>query len=168
MRLGAAVGLNNDLKILRDEEEEAAEGSGRGGEEVAASAKLKFDYALSMCAVRWTAEIMAEKCCILCAGVIAAIYFKEDEEEGNSGNESQVVVKAKLCLVFFIMELVTDSFLVHILHNYMDVPMLSAVPRQRLLTAENLVVAMITGFVSITTTTCIGMASKVPVDLFGV
>ena len=89
--------------------------------------------------------------------MIAYLHFGED------ASWAVRLVMLSMCGIFFWMEMVTDGVLVHVLDEYMTVPMLSAVPRQPLFSKENLGLATITGLTVTALSSCIGMAAVVNV-----
>ena len=101
--------------------------------------KLEFEYRLALQALRWNAEIIGEKVSILTSGRIAYEFFP-------SSSMSELDL-ALLCGIFFVMEAVSDTLFVSVVH-FMGVPMLSAIPRRRFLSKEFLVVATMTAFMS--------------------
>ncbi len=109
------VGVVGDSEAddeVADAEAEAAEETRR---------REKIEDTLTLCAVRWTNEIVAEKVCIIVCAFVTAFFT-------DSLHSGWTIVQ--FTLVFLATELFADALLVYVLVKYFDVPILR-LPRDR-------------------------------------
>jgi hypothetical protein len=111
--------------------------------------------AMRLLANRWSAEIVAEKGCILVAALIAAMYFGDNVD----GSPPEL---ALVGAVFFGFEFLTDVLFVWIMDSFYGVPMLSAVPHEDLRSKENLASMGAMAFTFNAMAACIAMAASIP------
>jgi hypothetical protein len=156
------VSEERDHHGLEVESEVAEEGKAaddeEGGEEdeqaSEASVIAKQKHAFAMMAVRWHAEIVAEKGCILAAALIAYLYFADLVETDSTG---LILVGC----VFYAAEALCDLGFVFIMDKHMDVPMLSAVAYEPLLSKDSAVVDGMLAVVFVAMSGCIAMAASI-------
>jgi hypothetical protein len=103
---------------------------------------------------RWSAEIVAEKGCIICASIIAFMYFGSLVD----GEASDLI---SVGVVFFAFEFITDVIFVHVMDSYRDIPMLSAIPHEDLSSKHNVASMLAMAFAFNAMGACIGMAASV-------
>jgi hypothetical protein len=123
-------------------------------EEQRGDAESKKKHALAMMAVRWHAEIVAEKGCILAAALIAYLYFADLVE---SDGEGLFLIGA----VFYAAEALCDFIFVWVMDEHMEVPMLSAVAYEPLLSKDSMVSSVILALAFVAMSNCIAMAASV-------
>jgi hypothetical protein len=111
-------------------------------------------HALAMMAVRWHGEIVAEKGCILVAALIAYLYFADLVETDSTG---LVLVGC----VFYAAEALCDLGFVFIMDKHMDVPMLSAIAYEPLLSKDSVIGAVMLSFTFVAMSSCIAMAASI-------
>jgi len=70
--------------------------------------------ALALLAIRWHGEIVGEKSCLLCAGVIAVLHF--GDSVSVSGNEL-----IAMGVVFFVIEAIVDCVFVWLVDSRLQV-----------------------------------------------
>ncbi|GMH70081.1 hypothetical protein TrRE_jg12568 [Triparma retinervis] len=109
---------------------------------------------LAFLAIRFHTEIVAEKGCIVTACEIAFLFFR-DQVKTSSTNLILIGV------IFYALEMVTDCIFVWVMHNMLDVPILSAVPHSNLLSASNLRAQAVLSIMFVSMANCIEMASSV-------
>ncbi|GMI58813.1 hypothetical protein TeGR_g3686 [Tetraparma gracilis] len=128
---------------------------GRGGdEEQRGDAESKKKHALAMMAVRWHGEIVAEKGCILAAALIAYLYFADLVESDGQG---LVLIGS----VFYAAEALCDFIFVWVMDEHMEVPMLSAVAYEPLLSKDSMAGGIILALAFVAMSSCIAMAASV-------
>ncbi|GMI38509.1 hypothetical protein TeGR_g6714 [Tetraparma gracilis] len=139
----------------RQDGQQVGASKGRGGdEEQRGDAESKKKHALAMMAVRWHAEIVAEKGCILAAALIAYLYFADLVESDDQG---LVLIGA----VFYAAEALCDFIFVWVMDEHMEVPMLSAVAYEPLLSKDSMVSGVILALTFVPMSSCIAMAASV-------
>ena len=111
--------------------------------------------ALALLAIRWHGEILGEKACLLCAGVVAVLFFGESV----SASPRELAVMAA---VFFGIEGVVDFAFVWLVDRYAKVPILSVVVPQPLCSLKNLGEDIMLGLCFAGTTMCIVCCVLVP------
>ncbi|GMI53535.1 hypothetical protein TeGR_g6765 [Tetraparma gracilis] len=146
-------------KEVSTEKEKNAKLTAKGGvheleSEVGVDYETRLKHTLAMLAVRWNAEIIAEKGCIITGALIAALYFEDMVDSTTLG-------LALIGAIFFAVEVGTDVTFVHIMDAYYSVPMLSAVPHEPVLTSENFITSILLALGFNGMCQCIGMASMV-------
>ena len=104
-----------------------------------------------MLAIRYSAEIVAEKGSIISASVVADLYF-QDFIKGDP-----IIIGA----MFYEFEVVADCLLVHVLNNMLDVPILSAVPRSKFCSSKNLRTQALVCLTLAAMRNCIAMSSSI-------
>ena len=112
------------------------------------------NYPLGMLAIRWNAEIVAEKGSIISGALMAYLYFRK--LSGFSGFELSAVGS-----LFFLTEMITDSVLVCVMARVFAIPMLSASPKEDFFSKDALTSAIIVTLLYITMNACIAMAAAV-------
>jgi hypothetical protein len=117
--------------------------------------KKTHKYRFAMLAIRWHAELVAEKGSIMNAAVVAYLYLSD--MAGTSKTHLIVVG-----ILFFFIEMISDVIFVYAMHNWFDVPILSAVPSMDVLSKDNIAsgAAMALSFTIMSA--CIAMAANVP------
>ena len=108
---------------------------------------------LAFLAIRFHTEIVAEKGCIVTACEIAFLYFR-DQVKTSSTNLILIGV------IFYALEMVTGCIFVWVMHNMLDVPILSAVPHSNLCSASNLRAQALLFLAFQVQANCIAMASN--------
>jgi hypothetical protein len=116
--------------------------------------KNREEKAMRTLANRWSAEIVAEKGCIICASIIAFMYFGSLVD----GEASDLI---SVGVVFFAFEFITDVIFVHVMDSYRDIPMLSAIPHEDLSSKHNVASMLAMAFAFNAMGACIGMAASV-------
>ena len=115
----------------------------------------RLKYALAMMAVRFQGELVAEKGSIVSAAIAALLYLRDLVD----ATPSQL---AGIAVIFFVVESIADVILVYLLHNFFEVPMLSAIPSVNVLSKDNLVGGATAGLGFTIMSVCIGMAAMLP------
>ncbi|GMH54930.1 hypothetical protein TrRE_jg916 [Triparma retinervis] len=138
LKLSQEAGINHDIANERDNEIGWAE---------------LLRRALALLAIRYHSEIVAEKGCIVTACEIAFLYFR-DQVDTSSTN---LII---IGFVFYIFEMITDCIFVWVMHNMLDVPILSAVPHSNFLSASNLRAQAALSLMFVAMANCIAMASS--------
>ncbi|GMI41361.1 hypothetical protein TrCOL_g8196 [Triparma columacea] len=110
--------------------------------------------ALALLAIRYHSEIVAEKGCIITACEIAFLYFRD--QVGTSSTDLIIIG-----FVFYVFEMITDCIFVWVMHNMLDVPILSAVPHFKFLSTSNLRAQAVLSLTFVAMSNCIAMASSV-------
>mmetsp|Transcript_16442 Transcript_16442/g.33883 ORF Transcript_16442/g.33883 Transcript_16442/m.33883 type:complete len:267 (-) Transcript_16442:26-826(-) len=140
-------GFNNDVNMaLESEAIEDAEDDKEGHE-------YKLKYPLYMLAIRYNAEIVAEKGSIIAASIIAKLYF-QDFVKGDP-----ITIGA----MFYAFEVIADCLLVYILNDMLNVPVLSAVPQSKFCSSKNLRIQAIMCLSFAAMGNCIAMSSSIPI-----
>ena len=123
-------------------------------EEQRGDAESKKKHALAMMAVRWHGEIVAEKGCILAAALIAYLYFADLVESDGQG-------LFLIGSVFYAAEALCDFIFVWVMDEHMEVPMLSAVAYEPLLSKDSIVDGVMLALTFVAMSNCIAMAASV-------
>jgi hypothetical protein len=123
-------------------------------EEQRGDAESKKKRALAMIAVRWHAEIVAEKGSILAAALIAYLYFADLVDTDSTG-------LVLIGTVFFSAEALCDFIFVWVMDGHMDVPMLRAVAYEPLLSKESVLGAVMLALTFVSMSGCIAMAASI-------
>ena len=110
--------------------------------------------ALALLAIRYHSEIVAEKGCIVTACVIAFLYFRDQVDTSST----DLII---IGFVFYVFEMITDCIFVWVMHNMLDVPILSAVPHFKFLSTSNLRAQAVLFLLFVAMSNCIAMASSV-------
>jgi hypothetical protein len=155
-------GVNKDVQrarsslssTLSDEEEEEDEDEQLRTKREIEIRDKQLRRALRMLAVRWNGEIVAEKASIICGGVVAVLYFDDFVEAEAMG-------LALIGLVYFAFEAVTDGIFSHVMDEYMEVPMLSAVPKAEHLTMDQFLSSAVLALSCANMAVCVAMAGHV-------
>ncbi|GMI46074.1 hypothetical protein TrCOL_g2502 [Triparma columacea] len=109
---------------------------------------------MALLAIRYHSEIVAEKGCIVTACELAFLYFRDQID--TSGTDLIIIG-----FVFYVFEMITDCIFVWVMHNMLDVPILSAVPHFKFLSTSNLRAQAVLSLVFVVMSNCIAMASSV-------
>ncbi|GMI42878.1 hypothetical protein TeGR_g1052 [Tetraparma gracilis] len=144
-------GLEADEEVNGADDEE---GGGEDEQASEASVIAKQKHAFAMIAVRWHAEIVAEKGCILVAALIAYLYFADLVETDSTG---LVLVGC----VFYAAEALCDIIFVWVIDGHLDVPMLSAVAYEPLLSKDSVLGAVMLALTFVSMSGCIAMAASI-------
>ncbi|GMI19742.1 hypothetical protein TeGR_g10272 [Tetraparma gracilis] len=123
-------------------------------EEQRGDAESKKKRALAMIAVRWHAEIVAEKGSILAAALIAYLYFADLVDTDSTG-------LVLIGTVFFSAEALCDFIFVWVMDGHMDVPILRAVAYEPLLSKESVLGAVMLALTFVSMSGCIAMAASI-------
>jgi hypothetical protein len=115
----------------------------------------RYKYALAMMALRWHAEIVAEKGSIINAALVAYLYF--DGLVDATPNQLAIIG-----LIFFAVEVISDVIFVYIMHHYFEVPLLSAIPQIDVLSKDNLEGSFMMAMGYTAMSVCVAMAVSVP------
>ncbi|GMI19426.1 hypothetical protein TeGR_g8217 [Tetraparma gracilis] len=150
LKASQEAGVNKDVQqaSLGETNEEEAE------QDFEASVAAKQKRAFAMMAVRWHAEIVAEKGSILAAALIAYLYFADLVESDGQG-------LFLIGSVFYAAEALCDFIFVWVMDEHMDVPMLSAVAYEPLLSKDSMVSSVILALAFVAMSNCIAMAASV-------
>jgi hypothetical protein len=123
-----------------DEEESTSSSQGEEAAEEVIDKRLTEEYwedILAMFAVRWSSDIVSEKCCILTGSVTSKVLLNSPHSI-----KTQIV----LTVIFFVAELVADSSTMYVMDRWFGVPFLR-LPRARVRTkkywAEILTIALV-------------------------
>ena len=108
---------------------------------------------MALLAIRYHSEIVAEKGCIVTACEIAFLYFRDQID--TSGTDLIIIG-----FVFYVFEMITDCIFVWVMHNMLDVPILSAVPHFEFLSTSNLRAQAVLSITFVAMSNCIAMASS--------
>ena len=108
-------------------------------------------FALAMLAVRWHGEIVAEKGSIINAAITSALYL-----------DSTLRQLAGVAVIFFLVEVATDGIFVYVMHEFFEVPMLSAIPHADLLSMDNIKTGVMTGLMFTSISGCVFLAANAP------
>ncbi|GMH54925.1 hypothetical protein TrRE_jg915 [Triparma retinervis] len=138
LKLSQEAGINHDIANERDDDIGWAE---------------LLRRALALLAIRYHSEIVAEKGCIVTACEISFLYFRDQVD--TSGTDLIIIG-----FVFYIFEMITDCIFVWVMHNMLDVPILSAVPHSNFLSASNLRAQAVLSLSFVSMANCIAMASS--------
>ena len=122
--------------------------------------KSKKKHAYSMLAIRWHAEVVAEKACIIAACLCAVSYFGSGADTDSMVQMSEVEL-AQAGTILFGMEIIADTFTVFILNKFLNVPMLSAIPHLSPLSTTAINDSLLLAFAFTAQGRCIYMASLV-------
>jgi len=148
MKAMKTPGFNHDVEVALE-----SEANEDGAEDDEENHEYKLRYPLHMLAIRYSAEIVAEKGCIITASVIADLYF-QDLIKGDPKT---------IGAMFYAFEVVADCLLVYILNNTLDVPILSAVPRSKFCSLKNLRIQAVMCLTFAALGNCIAMSSSINV-----
>jgi hypothetical protein len=146
------AGVNQDVQQIGRSLSAAAQEEGEKDFEASVEAKKK--HAFAMMAVRWHGEIVAEKGSIVVAALIASLYFADLVE-------SDAADLILIGCIFYAAEALCDIIFVGIMDKHMDVPMLSAVAYEPLLSKESATGALALAFTFLSMSSCIAMAASV-------
>jgi hypothetical protein len=116
--------------------------------------RKKHKHSLAILALRWHSEMIAEKGCIICAGLVAYLKF-EDLVEANG------MELAAICLMFFCVEALTDVIFVQTMVTWFELPMLSAIPKARTCSIENFASSVMMAVLFNAMSVCVAMAAMV-------
>ncbi|GMI19427.1 hypothetical protein TeGR_g8218 [Tetraparma gracilis] len=151
----AAIGpASKDAGDHQDGQQVGASKGREDDEEQRGDAESKKKHALAMMAVRWHGEIVAEKGCILAAALIAYLYFADLVESDSQG-------LFLIGCVFYAAEALCDLSFVWVVDKHMEVPMLSAVAYEPLLSKDSMVSSVILALAFVAMSNCIAMAASV-------
>jgi hypothetical protein len=103
------IGGKKKMKEKRGEEVE--EGEDGGDEEM----RKMLEDALTICGIRWTNELVAEKCCILVCSFASRMLIESPHS---------LVDHVIITLIFVACEVIADALLVHVLGKFWGVPFL--------------------------------------------
>ena len=150
LKASQEAGVNKDVQqaSLGETNEEEAE------QDFEASVAAKQKHAFAMMAVRWHAEIVAEKGSILAAALIAYLYFADLVESDGQG-------LFLIGSVFYAAEALCDFIFVWVMDEHMEVPMLSAVAYEPLLSKDSMAGGIILALAFVAMSSCIAMAASV-------
>ncbi|GMI45032.1 hypothetical protein TrCOL_g9339 [Triparma columacea] len=137
-KLSQEAGINHDIANEKDDDIGWAE---------------LLRRALALLAIRYHSEIVAEKGCIVTACELAFLYFRDQVD--TSGTDLIIIG-----FVFYVFEMITDCIFVWVMHNMLGVPILSAVPHFKFLSASNLRAQAVLSLMFVTMSNCIAMASS--------
>jgi hypothetical protein len=126
----------------------------KSASEVQVDYMARLKHALALLAVRWNAELVAEKSCIVLAALVAMLYF-DDLVESNT------LEIAFIGLIFFVVEMATDVIFVYTMDTHQQVPLLTAVPHEPVLSYENVSTSIMMACTFNALSVCIGMAANV-------
>ena len=117
--------------------------------------KRTHKYRFAMLAIRWHAELVAEKGSIMNAAVVAYLYLSD-----MAGTSKTHLIMVGIS--FFFVEMISDVIFVYIMNNYLEVPILSAIPSMAVLSQDNVMsgAAMALSFTIMSV--CIAMAANAP------
>jgi hypothetical protein len=115
----------------------------------------QYNYALSMIALRWNSEIIAEKGSLVCGALVAFLYFGEMVETSEE-------TLANIGLLYFLIEGLSDVAFVKTVTTFFDVPMLTAVPQSDILSTDSLASSLMLALCFNAMGVCIAMAATVP------
>ena len=146
--------LLEKVKAKGGEEGEVVGGDENGEETIASKSKNRRNYPLGMLALRWNAEIVAEKGSIIAGALISYLHLRG--LSGFSGFELGAVAG-----MFFLLEVITDMSLVWIMTRIFDIPMLSASPKEDIFSKDALAATTIVAFAFMGMSSCVAMAASV-------
>ena len=113
-----------------------------------------------MLAIRWHAEIVAEKACIISSCLVAVSYFSGSSDEDVLVQMTEVEVST-VGAILFGMEVLSDAMSAFLLDRFCDVPMLTAVPHHKPFSKTAIQDSIILGFAFTAQARCIYMASLI-------
>jgi hypothetical protein len=159
-KLGGAVAnvavlASQEPGVHRDVDEAVTNAADDDGAMSVEKKEKALKYALAMLAIRWHAEIIAEKGSIMNAAIVAYLYLSDLVDS----------VPAQLALIgvlYFAVEVITDVIFVQSVVTYFGVPMLSAIPEVEVLSKDNLAGSALMALACTTMSVCIAMAASVP------